>query len=106
MTNGDEVPREGESVLGHGFAEPEEIDDDGEPDSNLRRGDCHHEEHEDLTRHAECLGQRDEGEVHGIEHQLHAHEDHDGVAPQEHPGDAEREEHRRHEERGAEQHQM
>src|SRR5688572_11738480 len=65
---------------------PEDGHDDGQPDDDLGRGHHHHEEGGDLAVEVAVLpGERDEGQVAGVEHQLHAHEDHDGVAPDEDP---------------------
>src|SRR5207249_7863707 len=55
-------------------------EDDRQADRRLSGGHRHHEEHEDLARYAERLRQRHEREVHGVEHQLYAHEDDDGIA--------------------------
>src|SRR2546427_118123 len=62
----------------------------------------HNEEHEYLAGDAEPLRQRYEREVHGVEHQLDAHEDHDRVPAQQHAGDAQREQHGRSEEHTSE----
>ena len=79
-------------------------ENDRQPDGRFGRGDGHDEEHEHLPAHSEILRQRDEREIHRVEHELDAHEDHDRVAPHEHAEHAEREEHRGEGECEAEQH--
>src|SRR5689334_23871969 len=69
-----------------GLLVAEERDDDRQSDGGFGRGDRHDEEDEDLPGGiSEERGERDEREVDGVEHQLHAHEDDDGVAGAEHP---------------------
>ena len=69
--------------------------DDAEADHHFGGGDDHHEEHGGLAADvAELAGQRDEREVHGVEHQLDAHEHHQRVAAHHHADDADGEQHR------------
>ena len=64
-----------------GLARAEERDDDGEADGGLGRGDDHDEEDEDLAVDlVPHVGEGDEGQVDGVEHQLNRHEDRDDVA--------------------------
>src|SRR6056297_1989734 len=73
-----------------------EVDDQREADHHLRCGDDDDEEHEDLAvGSAPHAGGGGQGQVDGVEHQLHAHEQHDGVAPDEHPDQAHGEQQRR-----------
>src|SRR3954454_13118518 len=66
--------------------------DDGEADHDLGRGDDHHEEGHDLAvDRPGGAREGDQRQVHGVEHQLHAHEHDDGVAPDQHPDGADRE---------------
>src|SRR5207245_2979219 len=87
-----------------GGAAAEDGDDDGEAHRGLRGGGGDHEEHRRVARekaahrrvgHQWEAGDREEGQIHGIEHQLDAHEDDDRVSPQHDAGGAEREQHRR-----------
>src|SRR3954447_21711437 len=65
---------------------------DGEPDADLGGGDRDDEEGEDLTGDlVQVRRERDQVEVHGVEHQLDAHEDEHAVAPGEHAVDADAE---------------
>src|SRR5687768_4830450 len=66
--------QEVEVVHVHGLVVAEDRDDDREPDRGLRRGHRHHEEHEQLTLDADHARERDEGEVHRVQHQLDAQE--------------------------------
>ena len=66
-------------------------EDDGQPDRGLGGRHRHDEEHHDLAARAVQLGQRHEGEVDRVEHQLDAHEEHDRVPPEQHAGHAEAE---------------
>src|SRR6201996_1160071 len=78
-----------------GLACAEERDDDRETDGSLCRGDDHNEEDEDLPLDAmPHVGEGDEGQIDGIEHQLNGHEDRDDIALDEKGADADREEHR------------
>src|SRR4051812_26767068 len=72
---------------------PEDGHDDREPDDDLGGGHHHHEERRDLAVEVAVLpGEGDQRQVGGVEHQLHAHEDHDRVAPGQDPDAADREE--------------
>src|SRR5215213_7242936 len=54
--------------------------DDGETDDDLRSGDDHDEEGHDLAvQSAGRAGERDQRQIHRVEHQLHAHEHDDRV---------------------------
>src|SRR6478672_13179642 len=67
--------------------------DDREPDDDLGRCHHHHEEGGDLAVEvAVLLGEGDQREVRGVEHQLDAHEHDDRVAAGEDPDAADREE--------------
>src|SRR5215203_946293 len=69
--------------------------DDGEADDDLRGGDDHDEERHDLAVDgAGGAGEGDQRQVHRVEHQLHAHEHDDRVAPHEDAHGADREEDR------------
>src|SRR5437764_882939 len=60
----------------------EDRHDDGQPHDDLGGGHHHHEERDDLpVQRAVDPAEGDQGEVGGVEHQLHAHEQDDGVAP-------------------------
>src|SRR4051812_15930797 len=77
----------------------EDRHDDGQADDDLGRGHDHHEERDHLTVEvAVDAGERDEAEVHRVEHQLDAHEDDDRVAAYQDAGGADAEEHCRQEE--------
>src|SRR5581483_379059 len=70
--------------------------DDGQADDDLRRRDDHREEREHLAVEGPVhAGERDEREVHGVQLQLHRHEDHEGVLAHEHADAADREQRRR-----------
>src|SRR6478609_6187752 len=70
--------------------------DDREPDHDLGSRHHHHEEGGDLAVEVAVLaGEGHEREVGGVEHQLDAHEHHDGVAAREDTHAADREEDRR-----------
>src|SRR5215210_7406371 len=63
------------------LAVAEDGDDNPEPHGGLGGRDRHHDEDEELPRHvSEVAGEGDERQVHGVEHQLDAHEHLDGVA--------------------------
>src|SRR5919206_744993 len=70
-------------VVGRGpLAPAEDGHDEGEPDDDLGRRHHQGEEDEDLAADVvEHPGERDEGQVDGVEHELHAHEHDQGVAP-------------------------
>src|SRR5207247_1055483 len=62
---------------------------DAEADDHLGGGHHHDEEGEDLAVEvAGGAGEGEEREVDGVEHQLDAHEHHDGVAAHQHPDHA------------------
>src|SRR5688572_24546830 len=70
--------------------------DDREPDHDLGSSHHHHEEGGDLSVEVAVLtGEGHERQVAGVEHQLDAHEHHDGVAAREDTHAADREEDRR-----------
>src|SRR5690349_8377063 len=82
-------------VGGRALTAPEDRDDDGETDRDLRGGDDEGEEHDHLAaRVVEHAGEGHERHVRRVEHELHAHEHDDDVAPHEEPDRADREEHR------------
>src|SRR3954453_12584245 len=61
---------------------PVDRHDDREADDDLRGGDDHHEERDDLAVDAPVrTGEGDQRQVDRVEHQLDAHEHDDGVAP-------------------------
>src|SRR5882757_8788434 len=69
--------------------------DDGQPDHHFGGRDHHHEERHDLAvQPAVDPGEGDQGEVHRVQHQLDAHEHHDGVAAHQHPDRADGEQQR------------
>src|SRR5688572_23156520 len=72
----------------------EDADDDRQPDRRFSRGNGHDEDHEHLPGDAVEPGQRDEGEIHGVEHELDAHENDDRVAACEHADHADDEQNR------------
>src|SRR3546814_8648035 len=70
---------------------PEDGHDDRASDHDLGGGHDHHEEGRHMpVEVAVRLGEGDQGQVRGVEHQLHAHEDHDGVASDQHTDGADR----------------
>src|SRR5688572_19600381 len=77
----------------------EDRDDDREPDRRFRGSHGHHEEDEDLSLDPDRARERNEREVHGVEHELDAHEQDDRVAADHHAEDADREQDRRKDER-------
>ena len=97
------APREAPSVLQQvGVVDagraprPEDRHDDGEADHDLGRGDDHDEERHDLAvQRAVDPAEGDQCQVRGVEHQLDAHEQHDRVAPDQHPDGADGEQDRR-----------
>src|SRR5690242_2364083 len=73
-------------VDARGASRPEDGHDDGEADHDLGRGHDHDEEGHDLpVQVAVHAAERDQRQVAGVEHQLDAHEQHDRVAPDQHP---------------------
>src|SRR5215218_9868988 len=89
----------------HRLLMPEDADDDGETNRGFGGRHRHDEEDHYVAAGAVELGQRHETEIHRIQHQLDAHEEHDGIPPQQHAGHSETEEHRREAQRLAEEHQ-
>src|SRR5581483_3466887 len=74
----------------------EDTHDDGQADHDLGGGDHHGEEGDDLpVQVAVQPGEGDQGQVGGVEHELDAHEENDGVAPDEDARGADGEEQRR-----------
>src|SRR5450759_2703783 len=70
----------------------EDRDDDRKSDHDFGGGHHHDEERHDLAiQGAVHPGEGHQRQVHAVEHQLHAHEHHDGVAPQQETQDANRE---------------
>ena len=84
---------------------PEDADDDGQPHGGLGGRHGHDEEHHDVATGTVELGQSHEAQVDGVEHQLDAHEENDGIPPKQYAGHAEAEEDGRESEGRAEQHQ-
>src|SRR5437868_6685828 len=83
-------------VIGGGTgAASHEGDDDAEADHHFSGGDDEDEEHDRLSADViEGFGERGEGEVDGVEHELDAHEHHERVAPDHQPDGADREQER------------
>src|SRR4030067_1050494 len=62
---------------------PDHRDDDGQAHHHLGGGDHHHEEHRHLpVEDAQLPPGRYEGEIRGVQHQLHRHEHDHTLAPQ------------------------
>src|SRR5258708_15417291 len=77
-------------------ATPERAVRDREPDRRFRGGHRHHEEDDDLAvGTAMRPAEGDERQVDGVEHDLDRQQDRDQVAPNEHAGRADAEQHRR-----------
>src|SRR3954464_7953589 len=77
------------------LAGAEDRNDDGEADGGFRGRYDHHEKDEDLAVELlPLVGERDEGKIHRVQHQLDRHERGDDVALEQEPGDAAGEEHR------------
>src|SRR5215469_7968759 len=75
-----------------GPAGPEDRHQDREADHDLRGGHHHHEERDDLAVQVPVHArERHERQVARVQHQLDAHEHHDGVAPHEHADAADHE---------------
>src|SRR5659263_152597 len=86
------VLQQGDVVEGRRPAGSVNGHDDREPHHDFGGGDDHDEERHDLTvQVAVHAGEGDQAEVGGVEHQFHAHEGDDRVAPDEHGGAADRE---------------
>src|SRR5262245_39045547 len=67
-----------------GLAPAEQRQDDRQPDRRLAGGDRDHEQREDMPGHRpQLVGEGDERQVHGVEHQLDRHQDDDHVATDE-----------------------
>src|SRR6266511_1198510 len=74
------------------FLVAEERDDDRQTDGRFRRRHGHHEEHDDLpVGRSERAPERDERQVHRVQHDLDRQENRDQVAPDEHTRGADRE---------------
>src|SRR4051812_9080460 len=100
LLGGGSVLQEVGVVDRRGPAGPEDRHDDGQADDDLGGGHGHDEERHDLPLEVTVdAGERHERKVHGVEHQLHRHEHHDRVAPDEDADGTDREQ------RGA-QHQV
>src|SRR6478752_210464 len=68
-----------------GLAMPEQADHERQADRGFSRGNGHDEEGDDLPVDGALLAaKRDEGQVHGIQHDLDRHQQRDQVAAQEH----------------------
>src|SRR6202012_1131185 len=78
------------------FTGAENRHDDGQSDHHLAGGDDHREERHHLAVEVAVQpGERDEGQVDRVEHQLDAHEHHNRVAPQQDTGSTDGEQQRR-----------
>src|SRR5579864_4441802 len=74
------------------LAVPEQADHDREPDRGFRGRDGHDEEDDDLAvRGAQRPSERDERQVHGVQHDLDRQQDRNEVAPREDTGGPDRE---------------
>ena len=95
-----------EWLIGDGRAlRAEDEDDDGEPQRHLGHGDGDGERGEDHAHHVGVVAREgDQVDVDGVEHQLDAEQDADGVPPRHHAEEADGEEHRGEREVGAETH--
>src|SRR3954451_2663676 len=81
-------------VDARGASSPEDRHDDRKPAHDLGGRHDHDEERHDLTvEGAVDTAERDECEVRGVEHQLDAHEQHDGVAADEYADGTDGEQH-------------
>ena len=70
-------------------------DENGEAHGSLSRGNRHHEKDKDQpVELMELPRVGEEGEIHGVDHQLDCHEDRDAVLSSQHAADADGEEHR------------
>src|SRR5581483_4543437 len=59
----------------HGALQPVQLNDDGQPDRGLPRGDGDHEDGEYLAvERGDLMGKSDEVHVHRVEHQLDGHQ--------------------------------
>src|SRR5437016_10791242 len=69
--------------------------DDRKTDYGLGGGHRHDKEHDDLPLHrTQVARERNEGQIHGVEHQLDGHQDHDQIPPHQDPDHADGENHR------------
>src|SRR6185312_2077197 len=85
-----------EGVGGQRLAMTEHADEDREADRGFGGGDGHDEEHDDLpVGGAERPAERDEAQVHRVQHDLDRQKDRDEVAADEHAGRADGEQNRR-----------
>src|SRR6185437_3762383 len=84
---------------------PEDGQNDRESDRRFSRRHRHDEEGDQVGADSVHLSQRHEREVHGVEHELHAHEQHDGIPTKQHARNADREQHGGQSESRAEKHQ-
>src|SRR3954453_17143170 len=101
VTGRTSVLQEAGVVDGGRAAGAEDGHDDREPDDDLGRCHDHHEEGRDLAVEvAVDAREGDPRQVAGIGPQLHAHEDHDRVAPAEHADGADREQQGRQDDEG------
>src|SRR5579863_564789 len=76
-------------VSGGGGPAPEHGHDDRQADHDLGRGHDQYEEHIDLTADVvQVAGEGHERQIHGVQHQLDAHEHDQHVAPDQEPGGA------------------
>src|SRR4051794_8772836 len=105
MSSGSLVLQQARVVDRGRAAGAEDRHDDREADHHLGGGDHHHEERGDLAVEvAVHAGEGDQRQVRGVQHQLHAHEHHDRVAPGQHPNAADREQDRRQHQEGCRAH--
>src|SRR5262245_61979081 len=89
-----------------GLPAPEERQDDREAHGRLARRDRDHEQREDVADHRlHLVGEGDEGEVRGVQHQLDGHEHDDDVAAHQDPDAADGEQQRRHHQEEIDAHQ-
>src|SRR2546426_3043886 len=87
-------------------AATEQRDDDRQPDRGFGGGHGHDEEDEDVPRHRLILVREGgESQVDGVQHQLDAHQDDDGVATHQDTDAADGEQERRHEQEEFHAHQ-
>src|SRR5829696_9026336 len=78
------APHRGDFVHVHGPARPEHGKDYGEADRDLRGGDSYHEHrvaHPQTPRVRQIIAEGYQGQVDAVDHELHAHEHDDRIAP-------------------------
>src|SRR5690349_22657976 len=76
------------------LAIPRDHDDNGQADRRFRSGHHNHKKYEDLPLQlSQSPPKRDEGKIHGVEHQLDGHKNGDDVALENEPDHAEAKEH-------------